>query len=88
MNKETIVIPTGNVNGNITSCKIENQLIRIDRGSAVSLIEIQTRASYDVCSKQIIERYSVQELTGVAFVVGVMCVLTFITIMNMLFGNE
>ena len=61
-----IIVPTNNVQGDITSCKIENQLTRIDRGSAFSLFETNSYISYDVCSKKVIDTYQVQAMTGLS----------------------
>jgi hypothetical protein len=59
---ENVLIPSANVEGNITSCKIENQLIKTDRASVFSVQEIETYATYDVCSKQIIQQYTIPSL--------------------------
>jgi hypothetical protein len=60
---QTVIVPGTNVEGNITSCKIENQLISTQRSSALSVTETNTYASYDVCSKEIISQYSVPQVT-------------------------
>ena len=59
------IIPVGNeVRGDITSCKIENQLIMTQRNSAFSITEYNTYAAYNVCDKRIINQYSVSDFTG------------------------
>jgi hypothetical protein len=78
---ETMIVPTNNVEGNITSCKIETSPIKVDRHSVWSLTEKTTYRSYDVCTKQTIDTYTKPEFTGmllawpVIICVGV-CVLT------------
>ena len=68
MTTPNVVIPTAQVTGDITSCRIEKQEIRVDRKNAFSLRETKTYVSYDVCNKQVIERFQVQGFTdfGVA----------------------
>lgn len=56
-----VFIAGSNVEGNITSCKIENQLIKVDRKSVLSPTEVKTYISYDVCNKQVINTYTLQE---------------------------
>lgn len=60
----TKVVVGGNVSGDITSCKIENQVIKVQIKSAFSLQQRTTYASYDVCSKRIINQYTNPEITG------------------------
>ncbi len=64
------VVVGGNVQGDITSCKIENQLIRTDKKSVFSLQELNTYASYDVCSRKIIDKYTVPSFTKNTFLLG------------------
>ena len=74
MENDKIILGGGNIQGNITSCKIENQIIRIDKKSAFSPIQYTTYASYDVCSRQVIERYVVPETNdffGFILIVGI-----------------
>lgn len=61
---KTNVVVGGNVQGDITSCKIENQLIKTEKASVWSIKEKNTYASYDVCSKKVISQYVVPEFTG------------------------
>lgn len=61
---KTIIPVGGEVSGDITSCKIENQLLSTYRNSAWSITETNTYASYNVCSKKIISQYQVSEFTG------------------------
>jgi hypothetical protein len=60
---KTVVIPN-NVNGDITSCKIETSEIRVNRDGAFSLTELTTYRSYDVCTKQTINEYQASHITG------------------------
>ena len=64
MNEANVIVPTSNVEGNITNCKIENQLLSIDRKSAFSVTETRNYITYDVCNKQELARYSMPEFTG------------------------
>jgi hypothetical protein len=66
----TVVVPTNGVEGDITSCKIENQLLSIRRDKITALREYKTYVSYDVCSKKIISTYEVPEMTGYAVLLG------------------
>lgn len=79
---QPIVVPTTNVDGNITSCKIETQQIKVDRSSAFSLRETRTFVSYDVCSRQQLEQFSVENFTPLSFILGVgIGIITLIVIM-------
>ena len=74
MTQTNVLVPTANVIGDVTACKIENQLISTERVSATSLQEVNTYVSYDVCSKQIIYQYQVPDITffgGMAILAGV-----------------
>lgn len=66
----TTIIPTNNVEGNITSCKIETAEISVDRKSLTSFSEFTTYQSYDVCTKQVTSVYTLQELTGFGALCG------------------
>ena len=68
MNTQTI-IPVGNdVQGDITSCKIDNAVLSISKNSALSLTERTTYASYNVCTKEVIQTYEVPNVTTFALV--------------------
>lgn len=63
-----VILPVNNeVQGNITDCKIETAQIKIDRESILSLTEIKTYQSYDVCTKKVINEYTVKEVSPVGF---------------------
>jgi hypothetical protein len=62
-----MIVPTNSVEGNITDCKIETAQIKTDRESPLSLTEIITYRSYDVCTKQTIEEYQIPSLTVFSF---------------------
>lgn len=68
------ILTGGDIKGDITSCKIENKLIKLDKKSPFSLTQNKTYVSYDVCTKQTIETYTVPELTefwGAFFAIGI-----------------
>lgn len=58
-----ISVLSSNVKGDISSCKIENQMFRIRRDSVVSLVEYHDYISYDVCNESVLYEYSVPEFT-------------------------
>lgn len=68
MSQPVVVATNAAVEGNITSCKIEQQLFKVERSSSLSFSERNTYISYDVCNKQILETYSVPSFTGFGFV--------------------
>ena len=82
MEEKNLLIPTNKIEGDITSCKIENQVIFIRRDSPISLVEYTTYASYDVCSKEIINQYTVPSMTGVALIMGLSIALIFFMILG------
>lgn len=59
----TAVIPTNNVQGDITSCGIETRSIQVERNGAFAFTERTTYQSYNLCSKETIREYSVDGLT-------------------------
>jgi len=63
-NTQTIIVPGSKIEGDITSCKIEQVLKSIDKKSAFSLRQTSTYMTYDVCNKQIIAEYKVPEFTS------------------------
>ena len=65
---ETVVVG-GEVKGDITSCKIENQTKSVHRDSVSSVTQTTNYISYDACSKTVLEEYSVPEPTGVGFII-------------------
>jgi hypothetical protein len=54
----------GDVKGDITSCKIDNQMKSVDRSGIFSIQQKTTYVTYDVCNKKILADYSVPEFTG------------------------
>ena len=71
MNNQPIaIVPTTNVEGNITSCKIETAKVSIDRESPMSFVQHTTYQSYDVCTKEVIDSYVMPEVTGFAFFIS------------------
>lgn len=87
MAEPTILVPTSEVTGDVTICKIERQLLKVERQSAFSLIEKNTYATYNVCTKEIIETYTVPSISGLGFLTGV-AVLVFIFILLKARGNR
>jgi len=66
---EPLIVTNGEVKGDITSCKIENQLKKVQRDSLTSVSEKNTYISYDVCSKSVVDEYTVPSFTGVGFII-------------------
>lgn len=69
-NNQQTLIPASDVQGNITSCKIENQLKSIQKNSALSLQQTSTYMTYDVCNRNTIAEYKIPELTGFSIFIG------------------
>lgn len=65
-----IIIPTNKVEGDITNCKIEHQQIRVDKRSMWSLKQTTTYISYDVCSKDILQEYTIPQFSGFSVILG------------------
>jgi len=61
---DKILIGGENVEGNVTSCKIENQLKSVEKNSAFSIQQKKEYMTYDVCNKKVIDEYSVPAFTG------------------------
>jgi len=66
---ETVIPVTNGVNGNITDCKIETAKIKVERKGAWSLTQKETYRSYDVCTKQTINQYQTNTVTGGGFLI-------------------
>ena len=86
MENQQIIIPASDqIVGDITSCKIEKEVFRVDRLSSFSLTEKTTYIAYDVCNKEILSQYTVPELSGLGFILafclGIFIVLAGIGIM-------
>ena len=71
MDTQTIIVPGSKVEGNITSCKIEQVLKSVDKKSVFSFRQTSTYITYDVCNKQIIAEYKVPEFTSFGIFLGV-----------------
>ena len=82
MENQQIIVPTSNVEGNITNCKIENQVLRVDRKNVLSLTEKTTYITYDVCNKEVLSEYTVPEITGTCFIgfLGIVILLFFVSV--------
>lgn len=65
MSEQKVIVPTAEVQGDITSCKIENQLVSRYRESPFSLTQTSSYVSYNVCTKEIMDRYTVPEMTSI-----------------------
>ncbi len=68
MDKTNLVVVGGNVKGDITSCTVQNQLLKLEKNSPWSYRQNSTYITYDVCSKKVLATYKVPEFT--AFGVG------------------
>jgi hypothetical protein len=86
MNTQTIIVPGPKVEGNITSCKIEQVLKSIDKKSVFSLRQTSTYITYDVCNKQIITEYKVPEFTSFSVIFGIAII--FCLMMGMVIISE
>lgn len=64
MSNQTTIIPASEVEGNITSCKIENQVKEVKKDSTFSIQKTTTYMTYDVCNREVIAEYQVPEFTG------------------------
>jgi len=62
MSNNTLIIPT-EVEGNVTSCKIESTQISREKKSPWSFTQKGTYQSYDVCTKTVVQEYTVPEFT-------------------------
>ena len=81
MENQTIVLPTNNIEGNITICKIENQEVAVLKNTVFSVTEKHQYISYDVCNKQIIKEYTVPQFTGLGFIsMGILIVVVVLVI--------
>jgi hypothetical protein len=82
----TAIIPTNNIQGDITSCKIETALTKIDKEWALSLTQISHYQSYDVCTKEVVETYHIQEITPAAFGLGFMIAIFIVLLIGFIAG--
>jgi len=74
------VVPGSNVQGNITTCQINQQLLSIQRQSTFSITELDTYITYDICSKKVLAQYAVHDFTdfgGGLAVVAAICLVMF-----------
>ena len=78
MENNKVILPIGgNVQGDITTCKIETAAVRKERDSAFSFTETTIYQSYDVCTRDVIETYGLDGLTffgGTIIIVGMFLV--------------
>ena len=58
----TAIVPTNGVEGNITSCKIENQVKSVQQDSIWAYQKTTTYITYDVCNKNVVAEYSKPEI--------------------------
>ena len=61
---EPLVLADGQVKGDITSCKLENQKLSVKRDSLFSLREDTTYATYNVCTKEVVREYTTPAFTA------------------------
>lgn len=76
------VVGAGQVKGDITSCRIETKMIKLEKNGIFSLTEKQHFISYDVCTKNVVESYSVPQLAG-AGVLG-MCFIAVLALASLI----
>jgi hypothetical protein len=67
------IIVGGNVQGNISNCTIDNQTIKLERNGLWAFSQKETRASYNVCTKEIISQYTIPTFTGFG-ILTIVCV--------------
>jgi len=80
-----IIVPTNEVQGNITNCKVEKVRINTKKDSVFSLKEINTYQIYNVCDKSVIREYSLPEFTNLSVIMlGMLFVILFIGILNII----
>lgn len=82
MNENKAVVVSGDVQGNITSCGIEQQIKSIEVNHALSLSGKVTYITYDVCNKDILAEYTRPEPTelGWALIIVLSIVAVFVGI--------
>lgn len=58
-----LVTPTSNIEGNITSCGIDSQMVSIKRDHAFSFLQTESTRSYNVCTGETVAQYDVPVMT-------------------------
>lgn len=80
---DTAIIPTNNVNGDITSCKYETVKKDVKRSGSLALKQHETFTVYDVCTKKQISEYSNSSLTFFGFTItGLLILLAVVILMG------
>jgi hypothetical protein len=87
MSDKIVLTGSDNIQGDITSCKIEKQLKTSQRDSVFSLSSNNTYMTYDVCNKNQISEYTVPEFTGFGVFV-LFAVFVFVLIGSLLWVNR
>lgn len=77
----TVIPLGGNVQGDITSCKIETAKVSISKNGAFSVFQESNYQSYDVCTKEVVAEYVVPEFTGFGIATPFIAILLILTIL-------
>lgn len=72
---KVVVLTDGNVQGDITTCRIEDVVTEVKRSGAISLTEVQKHRVYNVCTKEVVNEYEVPYLSGEASLFMIVVVL-------------
>lgn len=65
----TVLLPTNDITGNITSCKIETKRISVDKGGAFSVVQVNSFQTYNVCTGVPTNYYTVQNFTPFGIII-------------------
>lgn len=87
------LVVTDKVTGDITSCKIERSLLKVDRQGAFAVTEANTYQTYSVCTGEVIDTYTVEDirvlpLIGIGIFFGAGIVIGFVGLIFVLTGVE
>ena len=88
MDTQSTVVVGGNVQGDITSCKVEDVVVAVSRKSAFSFTEVNKHQSYNVCTRQLIKEYDVPSITGMGLLGVAAGIVLFIVIIGSLLNRQ
>jgi hypothetical protein len=83
MSNTAVVVPAQNVQGNISTCQILNQQVRMDIAHWYSFTELDHYESFNTCTGQIVAEYDVPSLTllwGIPLLLFVVILTAFVAI--------
>lgn len=61
---KTIIAASNKISGNISECRIDSQLVSIDRENPWSLTQSSKFKTYNVCTGEVIHNYEIKEFTS------------------------